>query len=166
MPRIPPVNTTHSFGDMATATRIESIAKTMSVSSTFTTVDQNGVMPSIEEAFGGVRRVLGVARAEEVVAAQYERDTQPRRASPTQADQVDGQQRRDRPEGEGPDNAVARGPGAAPSSAGPERGPPAPWRCRRSEALRAPRARRRSESRDGVITSLFEYGSQGKGPKA
>ena len=28
MPRIPPVNTTHSFGDMATATRIESIAKT------------------------------------------------------------------------------------------------------------------------------------------
>ena len=37
---------THIFGDIATATRIESTAKTMSVSSTFTTVAQNAERPS------------------------------------------------------------------------------------------------------------------------
>ena len=47
---------THSFGDIATATRIESIAKTMSVSSTLTTVAQNADRPSQGLAFGGVRR--------------------------------------------------------------------------------------------------------------
>ena len=38
--------TTQSLGDIATATRIESIAKTMSVSSTLTTVAQNADRPS------------------------------------------------------------------------------------------------------------------------
>ena len=46
MPRMPPVITTHSLFETATATRIESMAKTMSVSSTFTTVAQNGERPS------------------------------------------------------------------------------------------------------------------------
>ena len=45
-PRMPPVMITQSLFDIATATRIESIAKTMSVSSTFATVDQNGDRPS------------------------------------------------------------------------------------------------------------------------
>ena len=46
MPRMPPVRTTHSFGDIATATRIESMANTTSVSSTLTTVAQKAVRPS------------------------------------------------------------------------------------------------------------------------
>ena len=37
---------TQVFGDIATATRIESTAKTMSVSSTLTTVAQNADRPS------------------------------------------------------------------------------------------------------------------------
>ena len=53
---MPPVRMTHSFGDIATATRIESIAKTMSVSSTFTTVAQNAVSPSHGWARRGFRR--------------------------------------------------------------------------------------------------------------
>jgi hypothetical protein len=46
MPRRPPLMTTHVFGDIATATRIESTAKMMSVSSTRTTVAQNALRPS------------------------------------------------------------------------------------------------------------------------
>jgi hypothetical protein len=45
MPRIPPVRITQSFDDMATATRIESIANTISVSSTLTTVAQKALRP-------------------------------------------------------------------------------------------------------------------------
>lgn len=47
---------THVFGDIATATRIESTAKTMSVSSTFTTVAQNALSPSTGRAGWMVRR--------------------------------------------------------------------------------------------------------------
>ena len=46
MPRMPPVMTTHSLSETATATRIESMANTMSVNSTLTTVAQNGDSPS------------------------------------------------------------------------------------------------------------------------
>ena len=46
MPRMPPVITTHSFGDIATATRIESIENARLISSTRTTVAQNGDSPS------------------------------------------------------------------------------------------------------------------------
>ena len=56
MPRMPPVRMTHVLFDIATATRMESMAKTMSVSSTFTTVDQNGDRPNIDVACGGVCR--------------------------------------------------------------------------------------------------------------
>ena len=56
MPRMPPVRMTQRLGDIATATRIESIANTMSVSSTFTTVAQNGLSPIHGSALGGVRR--------------------------------------------------------------------------------------------------------------
>ena len=44
---MPPVRITQIFGDIATATRIESMAKTMSVSSTLTTVVQNADSPNI-----------------------------------------------------------------------------------------------------------------------
>ena len=54
-PRIPPVMITHVLFDIATARRIESMANTMSVNSTFTTVDQNGLIPSQELAGFGVR---------------------------------------------------------------------------------------------------------------
>ena len=49
---------TQVFGDIATATRIESTAKTMSVSSTFTTVAQKAVSPS-----HGARRLDRRARS-------------------------------------------------------------------------------------------------------
>jgi hypothetical protein len=44
-----------------------------------------------------------------VVAAQVQQIRSPSELYPPKLDQVDGQQRRDRPEGEGPDNAVAQG---------------------------------------------------------
>ena len=56
MPSMPPAMMTHSFGDIATATRIESIAKTMSVSSTLITVVQNADRPGQAVAVFGVRR--------------------------------------------------------------------------------------------------------------
>ena len=42
MPSSPPVRTTQIFGDIATATRIESTENAMLTSSTFTTVAQSG----------------------------------------------------------------------------------------------------------------------------
>ncbi|MNC96236.1 hypothetical protein D3C83_135590 [compost metagenome] len=56
IPRMPPVRITQVFDDIATATRIESIAKTMSVSSTLATVAQNADIPSMARAFGTSRR--------------------------------------------------------------------------------------------------------------
>jgi hypothetical protein len=53
---MPPERITHSFGDIATATRMESIAKTISVSSTLTTVAQNAGSPIHGCALGGRRR--------------------------------------------------------------------------------------------------------------
>ena len=52
MPRTPPVRITQSLGDIATATRIESMANTMSVSSTLTTVAQNAERPNAALAGG------------------------------------------------------------------------------------------------------------------
>ena len=46
MPSIPPVSTTHRFGDIATATRIESTENAILTSSTLTTVAQNADRPS------------------------------------------------------------------------------------------------------------------------
>ena len=56
MPRMPPVMITHSLFDIATATRMESIAKTTSVSSTRTTVAQKAERPSHALAGFGWRR--------------------------------------------------------------------------------------------------------------
>ena len=62
IPRMPPLSTTHSFGDIATATRIESIAKTKSVSSTRTTVPQKAESP-IHGLAGGVARRDSASRS-------------------------------------------------------------------------------------------------------
>ena len=59
-PRIPPTMITHVLFDIATATRIESMANTMSVSSTLTTVAQNAGRPSHGCACFGVRRSSAV----------------------------------------------------------------------------------------------------------
>ena len=56
MPKIPPAMITHVFDDIATATRIESTAKTISVSSTLTTVAQNAESPNAARACGMLRR--------------------------------------------------------------------------------------------------------------
>ena len=72
MPRMPPVSITHSFGDIATATRIESIANTMSVSSTFTTVAQKADIPSQARAGIGRPALARVAGPEEVLVRQPE----------------------------------------------------------------------------------------------
>ena len=56
MPRMPPVSTTQALLDRPTATTTESIANTMSVSSTRTTVAQNAGNPSQGFARGISRR--------------------------------------------------------------------------------------------------------------
>ena len=56
MPKIPPAMITHVFDDIATATRIESTANTISVSSTLTTVAQNAERPNAARACGMLRR--------------------------------------------------------------------------------------------------------------
>ncbi len=63
MPRMPPVITTQSLGDIATATRIESIENARLISSTRTTVAQNGDSPSMPFAFGACAPVVAVPRA-------------------------------------------------------------------------------------------------------
>ena len=87
--------TTHSLSETATATRIESMAKTMSVSSTFTTVAQNGDSPS-----HGSAGLIGVARlavAAVAVAEVLERQVQQIQAAdqlhPAERDEVRRQRR-------------------------------------------------------------------------
>ena len=81
MPSMPPVRITQVFGDIATATRIESIAKTMSVSSTLTTVAQNADRPSHGRAgSAAVAPLFRVAAAEEMLVGEVEQ-VQPRRAA-------------------------------------------------------------------------------------
>ena len=72
MPRMPPVSTTQSFDDIATATRIESIAKMMSVNSTFTTVAQNADRPSIGRARRRRAPRFGAAALREMLHGEVE----------------------------------------------------------------------------------------------
>ena len=108
MPRMPPVRITQSFGDIATATRIESIANTMSVSSTLTTVAQNAVSPSHGRRRRAAARSGPVLTAEEVLVDEIQQIARADQLHPAQPDQVDRQQRRDRAEREGADDAVAQ----------------------------------------------------------
>ena len=98
---------THVFGDIATATRIESTAKTMSVSSTFTTVAQKADSPSQGRAGLTARRSPAVAAAEEVAPRQVQQVAGPDQLDPRHLQQVHGEQRREDPEGERAENAVA-----------------------------------------------------------
>ena len=107
MPRMPPVRTTHSFGDIATPTRIESIAKTMSVSSTFTTVAQNAVSPSHGRAGRAVRRVAASPCWKKCWYGSQSEVRPAEQLHERQLDHVDRQHRRHRPEDEGADDAVA-----------------------------------------------------------
>ena len=52
MPMMPPAITTQSLGDIATATRIESIENARLIASTRTTVAQNGDRPGMPFAIG------------------------------------------------------------------------------------------------------------------
>ena len=132
MPRMPPVRITHIFGDIATATRIESMAKTMSVSSTFTTVAQNGGQAEHRPvAFGGVRRASSPAVLEKWWTVRYSRYAAPASFTHPELDQVDGEQRRERAEDEGAEDAVAERLPLLVLSAGRARERRAPSRCRR-----------------------------------
>ena len=108
MPSSPPVMITHSFGDIATATRIESMAKTMSVSSTLTTVAQNADSPSHGLAFGRRAALLRVAAAEEVVVRQPQQVEPADQLHEPQLDHVRGKHRRRDAERERADDAVAQ----------------------------------------------------------
>ena len=105
---MPPVSTTHSFGDIATATRIESMANTISVSSTFTTVAQNAREPS----HGRRRRAMSGAPRAAAAGRNAGTAATPDRAPPSelhqrQLDHVRRQEDRHAAEQEGADNAVA-----------------------------------------------------------
>ena len=90
--------TTHSLGDMATATRIESIENARLTSSTRTTVAQNGVSPS-----------LPVYPAPEVRIGQVEEVEAPQHLYPPDANQVDRQDRGGRSKREPSEESVAKG---------------------------------------------------------
>ena len=110
MPRMPPVRITQSFGDIATATRIESMANTMSVSSTFTTVAQNARQARATAC--ALRRRPAVFAAltapKKCVYDQVQQVAGADQLHPAELDQVDGEQRRDGAERERADDAVAQ----------------------------------------------------------
>ena len=108
MPRMPPARITQIFGDIATATRIESIANTMSVSSTLTTVAQKADSPNPPAACGGVRRALGSAVLREVVEREVQQIAGADELHPPEPNQVGGEQRGNRAEREGADDPVAQ----------------------------------------------------------
>ena len=100
------MSTTQSFGDIATATRIESMANTMSVSSTFTTVAQNAVSPSHGRAAGRASGAPRVAAPEEVLVRQPEQVQAADELHQRQLDHVRRKDDRQAAESEGADDAV------------------------------------------------------------
>ena len=88
--------TTHSLGDMATATRIESIENARLTSSTRATVAQNGVS-------------LPFLPAPEVRVSQVEEVEAPEHLYPPDANQVDRQDRGGRSKREPSEESVAKG---------------------------------------------------------
>ena len=108
MPKIPPAMITQVFDDIATATRIESTAKTMSVSSTLTTVAQNAESPNAALRLRDASALLRVSPAEEMLEGQIEQIGGADQLDPAERDQLDRQQRREDPEHEGADDPVAQ----------------------------------------------------------
>ena len=109
MPRRPPVITTHIFGDIATATRIESIENARFTSSTRTTVAQNGRQAEPRLRFRRRAAVLAFLVAPEVRVGEIEEVQAARQLHPDDADEVDGEQRRDEPEDESANESVPKG---------------------------------------------------------
>ncbi len=89
------------------------MAKTMSVSSTLTTVAQNARQP--EPALGRLDAEARLAVAADVLAEMLHRQVQQVEAAdqlhPTEGDQIGSGRRRSGPEGEGAGDAVAQGLG-------------------------------------------------------
>ncbi len=108
IPRMPPVMTTHVLGDIATATRIESTAKTTSVSSTRTTVAQNALRPSHAVAGLMARRSSAPADPKKWLYERYRGTAPPIELHPGQGHQVHGGKDGEDPESKGPEDAVAQ----------------------------------------------------------
>ena len=109
MPRRPPVRITQNLGDIATATRIESIEKARLTSSTLTTVPQSGESPS-----HGVRRLgrsaplVRIPAGKEVVLRQVHQIEPTEELDPADLDQIRRERGRDDAEGEGADQPIAQ----------------------------------------------------------
>ncbi len=85
---MPPVITTHSLFDTATATRIESMAKTMSVNSTLTTVAQKGDSPSQGSRRLDLLAILAAGVREEMLVRQIQQVEAADQLHPSQVNQV------------------------------------------------------------------------------
>ena len=107
IPSTPPLTTTHVFGDIATATRIESTAKTRSVSSTLTTVPQKADRPSHGRAGFTRWRSALLRPREEVLVRQIQQVQRAEQLHDRQLDQVDREQDGNDAERERADDAVA-----------------------------------------------------------
>ena len=108
MPRMPPAIITHSLRDIATATRMESTAKTMSVNSTLITVDQNGREPHPRRCGFDRASVLPFVTAEEVAVREPQEIPGPDQLHEADLDQVHREKNRDDPEEERPQDPVAQ----------------------------------------------------------
>ena len=96
MPSRPPDSTTQIFGDIATATRIESTENAMFTSSTFTTVAHSADRPSHGwRPAGPCCAPRRFAAAEEVLVRQIQQVEAADELHDADADEVGGQQRRD-----------------------------------------------------------------------
>ena len=89
---MPPVTTTQSFGDIATATRIESIENARLISSTRTTVAQNGDRPSIALRPRRLTPIVAFLVPEEVRVRQVQQVEAAEQLHPRDPDEVDGEQ--------------------------------------------------------------------------
>jgi hypothetical protein len=122
---------THVFDDIATATRIESTAKTMSVSSTLTTVG-----PERREPEGGPRLrnaapFFRVSTAEEVLDGQVQQVRAPTSFTQPNAISWHREHRRKDAEREGADDARSGAPALLLARQAEHEEWPAPARCRR-----------------------------------
>ncbi len=99
---------THSLFDIATATRIESTANTISVSSTLTTVAQKADRPSHGRAGLIGATSLRILVSQEVLIRQIQQVEPAEQLHPGDLDHVGRKHGRGNAEGERADNAVAQ----------------------------------------------------------
>ena len=108
IPRIPPVTTTQSFGDIATATRIESIENARLINSTRTTVAQNGDSPSIPLALRRLTPIDTFFLPEEVRIRQIQQIKAAEQLHQREPNQIDGEQRRQNAERKAAQQPIAQ----------------------------------------------------------